>query len=476
MSSQGFPFDDDNEIDPFAEDFDPFESGSLVEEEDFDLPPDEQEGGISRTFLFAGGFIILAVLLGIVGVVILLLGDDGSDETALLATQRAGTNQAIETAIAATGTRIAEIDATLTVTTARLFQDSTSTAIAAFDGTNTAVAAQLEGSRTAIAFNATQTGAALQTQGANFVLSQTPPTATPQVLQAQILDQNGNPVTGIVINIYADDGDGEFNPSVQPTATPRPTNTPTATPTVQLLPPTATATPSPSATTGSSAPAAPAGTEEAGDGGPVGAKLEDSVNVAIFARRLPNDPPNGPAQGGPTATPSGDGQPIQTIVIGPDGAFEIPPLAPGNYFLDVGLPPGTYTFRIGEEQVVINLVSGTQQQTLNLPNGVNLTIIVRAVTAPTSITLTPTSTATIDSSIPAFDLTVTAIFANQTASAQPPVSGASPTIILPTQIAQTGLFSDAADEATPAGLTLLAILGVGLIAVVVVVRKLRSSI
>ncbi|GIK66555.1 MAG: hypothetical protein BroJett018_43490 [Chloroflexota bacterium] len=475
MSSQGFPFDDDNEIDPFAEDFDPFESGSLVEEEDFDLPPDEQEGGISRTFLFAGGFIILAVLLGIVGVVALLLGDDGGDETAILATQRAGTNQAIETAIAATGTRIAEIDATLTVTTARLFQDSTSTAVAAFDGTNTAVAAQLEGSRTAIAFNATQTGAAIQTQGAQFVLSQTPPTATPQTFQAQILDQNGNPVTGIVINIYADDGDGEFNPAAQATVAPTPTRTPTATATVQQLPPTATATPSPSATTGSSAPAAPAGTEEAGDGAPVGAKIQDvGPSSEIFARRLPNDPQNGPAQGGPTPT-TGDGQPIQTIVIGPDGAFEIPPLGPGNYFLDVGLPPGTYTFRIGEEQVVINLVSGTQQQTLNLPNGVNLTIIVRAVTAPTVVTLTPTSTSTIDSSIPAFDLTVTAIFANQTASAQPQVI-TSPTIVLPTQIAQTGLFSDAAEEATPAGLTLLAILGVGLIAVVVVVRRLRSSI
>lgn len=472
MSSQGFPFDDDNEIDPFAEDFDPFESGSLVEEEDFDLPPDEQEGGISRTFLFAGGFIILAVLLGIVGVVVLLLGDDGSDETAILATQRAGTNQAIETAIAATGTRIAEIDATLTVTTARLFQDSTSTAIAAFDGTNTAVAQQLEGSRTAIAFNATQTGAALQTQGAEFVLSQTPPTAVPQSFQAQILDQNGNPVTGIVINIYADNGDGQFNPQVQPTATPSPTTTPTATATIQQLPPTATATPSPSATVGVEAPA---GTEESG--APVGAKIQDSgSSVEIFARRLPNDPQSGPAQGGPTPS-TGDDQPIQTIVIGPDGAFEIPPLSSGNYFLDVSLPPGTYTFRVGEEQVVINLVSGTQEQTVNLPDGVNLTIIVRAVSAATVVTLTPTSTATIPEGIAPFDLTVTAIFANQTASAQPPVSVGSPTtFVLPTQIAQTGLFSDAAEEATPAGLTLLAILGVGLIAVVVVVRRLRSSI
>lgn len=473
MSSQGFPFDDDNEIDPFAEDFDPFESGSLVEEEDFDLPPDEQEGGISRTFLFAGGFIILAVLLGIVGVVVLLLGDEGDDGTALLATQRAGTNSAIETAIAATGTRIAEIDATLTVTTARLFQDSTSTAIAAFDGTNTAVAGQLEGSRTAIAFNATQTGEAFQTESANFINSQTPPTPTPQSFQAQILDQNGNVVTGIVINIYSDDGDGEFNPAAQPTATPTPTPTltPTATATIQQLPPTATATPSPSATTGEAVPAV---TEDSS--APVGAKIQDGgPSVEIFARRLPNDPQNGPAQGGPT--PTGDGQPIQTIVIGPDGSFEIAPLAPGNYFLDVGLPPGTYTFNIGEEQLVVNLVSGTQTNTLNLPNGVNLTIIVRAVSAPTAVTLTPTNTSTFPPDASSFDLTVTAIFNNQTASAQPrATSSASPTIILPTQIAQTGLFSDAAEEATPAGLTLLAILGVGLIAVVVVVRRLRSSI
>ncbi|MBI5931185.1 MAG: hypothetical protein HY862_17885 [Chloroflexi bacterium] len=472
MSSQGFQFDDDNEIDPFAEDFDPFESGSLVEEEDFDLPPDEQEGGISRTFLFAGGFIILAVLLGIVGVVVLLLGNDGGSETALLATQRAGTNQAIETAIAATSTRLAEIDATLTVTTARLFQDSTSTAIAAFDGTNTAVAGQLEGSRTAIAFNATQTGAAVQTEGANFLLSQTPPTLAPQVFQAQILDQNGNPVTGIVINIYQDNGDGNFDPAVQPSATPTPTLTPTSTPTVQQLPPTVTSTPSPSATTG--VPAVPAGTEESGGNAPVGAKIQDGPSIEIYARRIPNDAPYNPAQGGPTPS-SGDGQPIQTIIIGPDGAFEIPDLLPGNYYLDVSLPPGTYTFRIDEEQVVINLVSGTQQSTVNLPNGVNLTIIVQAVSAATVVTLTPTSTATFDPNLGAFALTATALSAQQTASAQPQVT-TSPTIILPTQIAQTGLFSDAAEEATPAGLTLLAIMGVGLIAVVVVVRRLRSSL
>lgn len=479
MSSQGFQFDNDD-IDPFAEDFDPFDSGSLVEEEDFDLPPDEQEGGISRTFLIAGGFIILAVLLGIVGVVVLLLGDEGNDESAQLATQYAETNDAIKTAIAATSTRLAEIDATLTVTADIFFRDSTNTAVAAFAGTRTAEAALLDATRTAISNEATATANAQATERAIFEQSLTPNTPTPEVLQAQILDSNNNPVTGIIINIYSDNGDGVFNPSLPPTATPTATPTPsptataTSTATIQQVPPTSTSTPSPTATI----EVAPAETEDSSGDAPAGAKLEDGPSVAVFARRAPDDLPNRPFQGGPTPGVD-DGEPIQTIIIGPNGEFEIPELAPGNYFLDVSLPPGTYTFQIGEEQRVINLVSGTQQDTFEFPNGVFLTIIVRAVSVPTLVTLTPTNTVTIDPGIQPFDLTMTSIFAQQTASAQTQVSSVtspSVAITLPTQIPQTGLFSDAADEATPAGLTLLAILGIGLIAVVVVVRRLRSSL
>lgn len=471
MSSKGFPFDDDNDIDPFSEDFDPFESGSLLEEQDFDLPPDDDDGGISRTFLMAGGFIIVAVLLGIVGVVVLILGDDG-DPTAQIATERAQTNAAILNAVNATQTRQAEIDATLTVTTTLFFGDSTNTAIAAFNGTNTAVAGALDQTRTAIAFEATQTGAANLTEQANFVLSLTPPTATPLTLQAQILDQNGNPVTGITINIYADDGDGVFAPAVP--ATPTPTATPTLQPTVQQQPATATSTPSASATTG--APAAtqaqPSGTEEAGDGAPVGANINHGPSGDIFARRAPGNPPAEPFQGGPT--PTGDGDPILTITIGPDGSFQIPELAPGNYFLDIDLPPGTYTFVIGDQRVVINLISGTQQSVVELPNGAILTLIVNTVAAVTQVTATPSSTPTEDIGISPFDRTATALSNQLTLSAQP--SGSPSPFILPTEIAQTGLFSDAASEATPAGLTLLAIMGVGLIAVVVVVRRLRSSL
>ncbi|MBZ0318352.1 MAG: hypothetical protein K8L91_18210 [Anaerolineae bacterium] len=192
-----FPFDD-NAIDLFA-------TESLVEDENFDLPADESSNGISRRFLIASMVLVITIVLGVCGIVLAVR--DGNSSNIAARTSIPLTNQANQTAFAATQTRGAILDATGTAVTERLNRNATNTAITRASGTASAVNHLLDGSRTAIGFPTISPYQ--ETEQASYIQSKT--AERPSVMQAQILDFDGNPVTGITIHIYQDDGDGEFN-------------------------------------------------------------------------------------------------------------------------------------------------------------------------------------------------------------------------------------------------------------------------
>jgi hypothetical protein len=189
MNSQNFPFD---------EDIDLFENESLIDEQDFDFPSDEHVDGINRTFLIASGVMIVALILGVFALALVIVSDDKNSE--LDVTIPVATNDAIFIAMTATHIRQGQIDATNTITTTRFWGDSTNTAIAGATGTHLAIEDLLDGSRTALAASAT-----FQRETLDATLTQGAITPSPVSLQAQILDANGNAVTGITIEIYQAD-------------------------------------------------------------------------------------------------------------------------------------------------------------------------------------------------------------------------------------------------------------------------------
>ncbi len=185
-----FPFDDNN-IDFFA-------AESLVEDEDLDFPIDVNGTGMSRQFLIASAVLVMTVVLGVCGIVLALRNEKPSRVAD--ATNISLTNEAMQTALAATQTRDAFVDATGTAGIERLNNNSTNTAIAQASGTASAVNQLLDASRTAIAVSATSSRETLNAiDGQTLTASARPPN-----MQAQILDANGNPVTGITIQIYQD--------------------------------------------------------------------------------------------------------------------------------------------------------------------------------------------------------------------------------------------------------------------------------
>lgn len=198
-----FPFDD-NDIDLFA-------TESLVEDDDFDFPIDESGTGMSRQFLIGSAVLVITIVLGVCGIVLAL-----QEETPpiLLKPEFPLTNEAILTAIAATQTRLPLVAGTETAITERLNHNATDMAIARASGTASAVNHLLDGSRTAIGFPSISPYQ--ETEQALYIQSKT--AERPSVMQAQILDFDGNPVTGITIHIYQDDGDGEFD-LLSPTST-----------------------------------------------------------------------------------------------------------------------------------------------------------------------------------------------------------------------------------------------------------------
>lgn len=175
-------------------------------------------------------------------------------------------------------------------------------------------------------------------------------------------------------------------------------------------------------------------------------------------------------QAGPTPTlpVGGDGY-VGTFSIGPDGTITITlPPEPGTYFLEGSLPPGNYTVNVGDQSIEFTVPpSGTIQ----VPIALDDQTLILVITAITVDTPTPSVTPTVIDvgSLSPFLQTATAI----ALTSQPETPTPSPTT---GEIPSTGLFSDGLGSTTPEGLSTLALVGVGLLGVVFVVRRLRSSL
>lgn len=211
----------------------------------------------------------------------------------------------------------------------------------------------------------------------------------------------------------------------------------------------------------------PLGPARTDDTGAVPHQNSSNGGVVLVAY---HNPPAHPQvfQVGPTSTPPVEGDNyVGSFTIGPDGTIVIVlPPEPGTYFLEGSLPPGEYAVEVEGQRIDFTVPpSGTIQ----VPIALDDRTLILVITAITVDTPTPSITPTLIDvgSLSPFLQTATAI----ALTSQP----GTPT---PTQdeIPATGLFSDGLGSATPEGLSTLALVGVGLLGVVFVVRRLRSSI
>ncbi|PJF44234.1 MAG: hypothetical protein CUN55_05095 [Phototrophicales bacterium] len=214
---------------------------------------------------------------------------------------------------------------------------------------------------------------------------------------------------------------------------------------------------------------------------PVGYSLPSQMSDS-FLKVYIRPPQAGPAQGGSTPTPPPDGDiegiPIQ---IGPNGQGQIIlPGEPGTYFLVIELPPGIYTFFIEGQAIEFEVIEG--QVTESIVILADRTLIIRARGLPPDIpTPTQTPTATVTQGVIA-DTPISPFLQTATAAARTALPVATltetPELLIvtatPEAIPTTGLVTT--DAATPEGLAMLAFMGVGLLGIVFVVRRLRANI
>ena len=198
----------------------------------------------------------------------------------------------------------------------------------------------------------------------------------------------------------------------------------------------------------------------------------------VFLMRYdPGAAQSGPFQGGPTPPPDGD-EPGIPVVIEPDGTGTITlPGEPGTYFLVLELPPGTYTLFIEGQEIQFTVIEGETTEAVVIL--ADRTLIIRSFgTAPDATPPTPIPSATPTLDIPIQDTPISPFLQTATANARdvgPEVVTVTATVIVTaTAIPQAGLFSEDG-TATTEGLTMLALMGVGLLGIVFIVRRLRSS-
>jgi hypothetical protein len=239
---------------------------------------------------------------------------------------------------------------------------------------------------------------------------------------------------------------------------------------------------------------------------------EDSANTGsyrVYARFEGN---SGPVvyQGGfvtrtPTPTPLAPGSGdvlVATIVANPDGSFTVSGLPPGNYFLIIN--GQTVPFPVPEEPTTLEIpISGTPVTFFVFPN-----VVFPTSTATPTQTNTPLSpedrdaTATVDAQLTSvaatlqaigvtMDPTIVAISTNvqntrvaetatEKARSGTIVPAGSPSAETPiptaTALPRAGFFEDLGGDSSPAGLTFLALVGLGLVAVIVMIRRLRAQV
>ncbi|MCI0708641.1 MAG: hypothetical protein L0154_00620 [Chloroflexi bacterium] len=372
-----------------------------------------------------------------------------------------------------------------------------------------------------------------------IVQSMTPPTATATIPPTAIIvfqDESGNPLPGgVEIIIYRDDGDGVFNPvpPAGPTPTPPPLP-PTDTP-IPTVPPTRVRTPTPSRTptlapgalieesptvVGTPIEGAGAGaeeTEEVNDGGPAGFNAEAGGDRIVFARVIQvNADQVVQQEGTPTqslgvtetvapgvqeATAEVTEEPIAEITVevpSAEGDVQVATVLtlPDGSFIVQGLPPGLYFFQISGEIFPFEVQLEPTEITVTI-NGIPVTFyIIPNVTFPT---LTPTSipqealdaTATsiaqmtmVASQFPTFQTVVSdpdvqtalAIVEQTNQALGTAGAGTSTGFTPPATIDDTGFFDDLAQDASPGGLTFLAVMAGALMVGIVTIRRLRAAI
>lgn len=472
--------------------------------EDFPDSLDDDDGGPSSVFLIAGGLIVAAFLILLV-VVILIIGTGGDDSTAQTATAVAATNDAVGTKFAATSTRLAVVNATGTEETRLQNEQATAEAIAFATNQQATVDVQLNASRTAIAFEATVTEEFRLTEvGVQFnaetqtAIALTPTTTPLPTLEFVVVDNSGNPIPNCTfIEVYLDDGDGIFNPAPfsatpepigvcvqpEPPATATPTITPTAsmTNTPQVIPsltpdgPTSgTVEATTDGTTGGSVPPTPTPV----DGGGAGYEIEvNEGGVVVYTSYAYPAVDSGFFQIGGTATPTlvpGSGDPLVAVIIAqPDGSFSLSGLPPGNYWLVIN--GDLVEFAVPDAPAILEIpINGTPIPVLVYPN-------IEFPTPPPPPTITPTPSNTVPPEVQAFTQTAEAqqtALASQFPTFQTIVAteATATPVATDSELPDSGFFDELGEDATPTGLLFLALLGGLMVAAIVIIRRLRTSV
>jgi hypothetical protein len=497
----------------------------------------DEGGGISRTFKIVFGLMTIAVV-GIVVLLLFFALSSGDKLTANEKTSTAvvKTNIAMQDFYNATVTALVIMDmATQTAVrnsemtaTQDEFNRQTQVAIDATNAAGTAAAQAiiqqtLDAQQTATqeSLNATAT--------AQFEANK---------LVGQVIDEQGTAFEGVTLHLYRDDGDGEFNPAVDLAApTPAPAGGgavtggqsiaygATAQGTLVALGSaqwTFTGTASDVVTIDAIASdpvqmdmfvellgpdgSVLTGDDDSGDAsnarianytlaqsgaftirvssvsGPgdytltlvkeTGSTTRHNSGIVLVSAHYGPQPGALAQEGTTTPVPLTGDELVDTIITATGGAFDFGSLEPGIYWIELdynSLPESLKALVPAGQNLVIKAT---------VPVGGNVTF---EVGAPTPVPTVPTGPATLNA-------------IEQTASARPPATAGSPqpttsgvpqlvtltnTAEPPVGLPTTGFFSDIGDSAGgidgSSGLTVLAIAAVGLVAVVFIARKLRTS-
>lgn len=489
-----------------------------------DETTEEEGGGISRTFLLLLGLLaIIFVILVAVVAAIALGGGETCDANCQLATQIVATNNQISTEIRASETAISIQSTATQQQVETISAESTATAIVASTETQVAVEAAIAATDTQIAQDSTATQVAVndqvaQTQTAVAIEAFTDTPTPVQEVIAQVRDENNQPAReGLVICIFRDNGDGEFNPSgavdnpnCSPTVgqgasgadtTSAGSDTTTTDPATEEAAPAATATTGlnpifQTATANAGGAVAPAGsdttsgsgaapqasaTPQSGGAAPSGLNPIFQTATAAAASRgggsLPTPTPEGSSNNGfrslsrvlpdnnrpQAAQPVGEDEFVGDLVIDANGNITLP-----------SLPPGEYWFSIGSQEFNINVTDTVSTQTFTFPvdgqPGETITITVPGANAENQ-------PATAD---PGTGGQVAPIFQTATALAAQGGGVASPTpAVEVTTTGEVGMpttgFFDGTNEVGAIDLLVLAVIGAILIAVVITARRMRMS-
>ncbi len=524
------PFDDAGFFDDTPE-FPEDDMGPAIDPEEFESIAGEDGGGVSRTFMIVAALIALGVIAIIILIVLFALsGEDELTDNQKTATQIAEYNATQIEGNNRTLTALAVIDAATETAVFNAQQSATAEFVQqqtqqALNEQQTATSAALQAATLTLEAEQTATAAVAEATASAA-------TATQRAIDSQVivrLRTDDNMVLGDVgVRLYRDDGDGQFNPGDRlitgQTSEVAPSGGARALAygevgegTLSLGETHAwTFTGSAGDVVSISAEAAiptqmdtflelfgPGGNRLTGDddSGEVSNALIESfelpadgtytieissiagqgdyrlrLNVAID---VPGGDENGdsayrpnPGAGivlvrqGATPTPEGDTL-VETLRSSLEGIVDFGSLEPGTYWLELEfdtLPPDLQALLPPDEPLVLQIIVPEEGPVGDIEFVLQLSTPTPGPTETDTPVVTPTSPVT---AVPGDIVTLT------------PTAEASPIVVSPTALPDSGFFSDIGDGASDiggtSGLTVLAIAAAGLIAVVVIARKMRTS-